>query len=195
ASVETSETLQVTVLRLALPVYNEWKEFRGVMVVDLPLSYFTATLAGALTGRTGTSFLADARGAILGPPGAEERLTARWKGPGELQATLRTLPGDPQIIDLNDGDRGLLVRAAIGAHGWSIGFLAPLAETEGPVRALTRTTLAYGSAGAVVLVLAVVLVARGSSPRGPGAPRAPPPPAAGGLGARKPAGRRRGGRG
>ena len=44
-------------------------------------------------------------------------------------------------------------------------MLAPLDETEGPVRALTQSTLAYGSAGAVVLVLAVVLVARGASRR------------------------------
>jgi signal transduction histidine kinase/HAMP domain-containing protein/ActR/RegA family two-component response regulator len=164
-SVETSETLQVTVLRLALPVYNEWKEFRGVMAVDLPLSYFTATLAGALTGRTGTSFLADVNGTILGPPGAKEALVARWKGSKELAETLRALPGDPRIVDLEDGDRGLLVRTSVGAHGWSIGFLAPLAETEGPVRALTRTTLLYGSAGAIVLVLAVVLVALGASRR------------------------------
>src|SRR5262245_61870369 len=57
SSVEPSESLQISVLRLTLPVYNEWKEFRGVMVVDLPLSYFTAMLAGALTGRVGTSFL------------------------------------------------------------------------------------------------------------------------------------------
>ena len=85
---EKSDSLQITVLRLALPVYNEWKEFRGVMVVDLPLSYFTSTLAGALTGRPGTSFLVDGSGAILGPPGATESLDARWKGPGELR-------GDP----------------------------------------------------------------------------------------------------
>jgi signal transduction histidine kinase/HAMP domain-containing protein/ActR/RegA family two-component response regulator len=187
ASVEMSETLQVTVLRLALPVYNEWKEFRGVMVVDLPLSYFTATLAGALTGRAGTSFLADGSGAILGPPGAKESLVARWEGPSELEFTLRTLPGDPQVVALTDGDRGLLVRAAVGAHGWSIGFLAPLAETEGPVHALTRTTLAYGTAGAVVLVLAVVLVARGASRRVRRLQTATAQLAAGNFGLRMPA--------
>jgi signal transduction histidine kinase/HAMP domain-containing protein len=165
ASVELSETLQVTVLRLALPVYNEWREFRGVVVVDLPLSYFTATLAGALAGRTGTSFLVDGSGSILSPPGAKESLVAHWKGPAEIEATLRTLPGSPQVVTLKEGGHALLVRAAIGAHGLSIGVLAPLAETEGPVRALTRTTLAYGSAGAVLLVLAVVLVARGASRR------------------------------
>ena len=59
----------------------------------------------------------------------------------------------------------MLVRSVVGAHGWSVGVLAPLVEIEGPVRALTQSTLAYGSAGAVVLVLAVVLVARGASRR------------------------------
>src|SRR5262249_30691879 len=86
ASVEMSETLQVPVLRLALPVYNEWKEFRGVMGVDLPMSYFTATLAGALSGRLGTSFLADGKGAILGPPGAQDSLIASWRSAGELES-------------------------------------------------------------------------------------------------------------
>ena len=165
ASVEQSEALQITVLRLALPVYNEWKEFRGAMVVDLPLSYFTSTLAGALTGRPGTSFLVDAGGAILGPPGAAQSLADRWKGPGELEGILRTPPGDPQVVDLIGGGHGLLVRGGVGVHGWSVGVLAPLEETEGPVRALTQSTFAYGSAGGIVLVLAVVLVARGASRR------------------------------
>ena len=165
ASVEQSDSLQVPVLRLALPVYNEWKEFRGVMTVDLPLSYFTSTLAGALAGRPGTSFLVDGRGTILGPPGAAESLAARWKGPGELEAILRTRPDEPQVVDLADGGHGLLVRSVVGAHGWSVGVLAPLAEIDGPVRALSQSTLVYGSAGAVVLVLAVVLVARGASRR------------------------------
>jgi signal transduction histidine kinase/CheY-like chemotaxis protein/HAMP domain-containing protein len=165
ASVEISETTQAPVLRLALPVYNEWKELRGVMAVDLPLSYFTATLAGALTGRTGTSFLVDGSGAILGPPGAKESLISTWKTAGELETVLRTLPGDPQVVSLKAGGHALLVRTSIGAHGWSIGVLAPLAETEGPVRALTRMTLAYGSVGAILLVLAVVLVSRGASRR------------------------------
>ena len=153
------------VLRLALPVYNEWKEFRGVVVLDLPVSYFTATLAGALTGRPGTSFLVDENGAILGPPGAAESLAARWKGRGELSAVLGTPPSEPRIIDLTDGGRGLLVREPVGAYGWSVGVLTPLAETEGSVRDLTQSTLAYGAGGAVVLVLAVVLVARGASRR------------------------------
>ena len=164
-SVEESDTLQITVLRLALPVYNEWKEFRGVVVVDLPLSYFTSTLAGALTGRPGTSFLVDGRGTILGPPGAAESLAERWQGPGELGSILRTRPDEPQVVDLTDGGHGLLVRSVVGAHGWSVGVLAPLDEIEGPVRALTQSTLVYGSAGAVVLVFAVVLVARGASRR------------------------------
>jgi signal transduction histidine kinase/ActR/RegA family two-component response regulator len=165
ATVEPSDSLQITVLRLSLPVYNEWKEFRGVMVVDLPLSYFTSTLAGALSGRLGTNFLVDGSGVILGPPGAMERLTASWKGPGELQKILRTPPGDPQVVELVDGGHALLVRAAVGTHDWTVGVLAPLVEAEGPVRALTQSTLAYGSGGAIVLVLAVVLVARGASRR------------------------------
>jgi signal transduction histidine kinase len=165
ASIERSETLEIMVLRLALPIYNEWKEFRGVVVMDLPLSYFTATLAGALTGRSGTSFLVDGSGTILGPPGAAESLNARWKHPGQLATILRARAGDPQVVELTDGGRGLLVHESLGAHGWSVGVLAPLAETEGPARALTQSTLAYGSVGAVVLVLAVVLVARGASRR------------------------------
>jgi signal transduction histidine kinase/CheY-like chemotaxis protein len=165
ASVEQSERLQITVLRLALPVYNEWKEFRGVVVLDLPMSYFTATLAGALTGRPVTSFLVDGNGNILGPAGAAESLAARWAGPGELASILRSPPGDPLLIDLHDGGRGLLVREPLVAQAWSVGVLAPLDETEGPVRALTHSTLAYGSVGVVVLVVAVVLVARGASRR------------------------------
>ena len=165
ASVEQSESLRIAVLRLALPVYNDWKEFRGVMVVDLPMSYFTSTLAGALTGRPGTSFLVDGGGTILGPTGSAETLAERWRGPGELGEILRTPPGDPQIVDLAGGGHGLLVRAVVGAHGWTVGVLAPLAEIEAPVRVLTQSTLAYGSAGAIVLVLAVVMVARGASRR------------------------------
>jgi signal transduction histidine kinase/ActR/RegA family two-component response regulator len=162
-SLEQAEGVQV--LRLALPLYNEWKEFRGVVVLDLPVSYFMATLAGALTGRPGTSFLVDENGAILGPPGAAESLAARWKGRGELSTLLRTPPSEPRVVDLTDGGRGLLVREAVGTYGWSVGVLAPLAETEGSVRVLTQSTLAYGTVGAVVLVLAVVLVARGASRR------------------------------
>ena len=165
ASVEQSEKLQIKVLRLALPVYNEWKEFRGVVVLDLPMSYFTATLAGALTGRPVTSFLVDGNGTILGPPGAAESLAVRWQGPGELASILRSPPGDPQVVELSDGGRGLLIREPLIAQAWSVGVLAPLDETEGPVRALTQSTLAYGSVGAVVLVTAVVLVARGASRR------------------------------
>jgi hypothetical protein len=164
-SVEQSESLRIAVLRLVLPIYNDWKEFRGVMVVDLPMSYFTSTLAGALTGRPGTSFLVDGSGTILGPTGSAETLAERWRGPGELSEILRTPPGDPQIVDLAGGGHGLLVREVVGAHGWTVGVLAPLAEIEAPVRVLTQSTLAYGSAGAIVLVLAVVMVARGASRR------------------------------
>ena len=163
ASLETVDGVQV--LRLALAVYNEWKEFRGVVVLDLPLSYFTATLAGALTGRPGTSFLVDESGAIIGPPGAVESLAARWSGRGELSAILRMPPDEPRFVGLTGGGQGLLVREALGVYGWSVGVLTPLVETEGSVRVLTQSTLAYGSGGAVVLVLAVVLVARGASRR------------------------------
>jgi signal transduction histidine kinase/HAMP domain-containing protein len=165
ASIEESESLQITVLRFALPVYNEWKEFRGVVVLDLPMSYFTSTLSGVLAGRAGTGFLVDGNGTILGPPEAKESLSARWKGPGELGDILRTPPGKPQVVDLAGGGHALLVRSTVDAQGWSVGILAPLVETEGPVRALTQSTLAYGSVGAVVLVLAVALVARGASRR------------------------------
>ncbi len=165
ASVEMSEKLHIKVLRLALPVYNEWREFRGVVVLDLPLAYFTATLAAALAGRPVTSFLVDGNGEILGPPGAAESLALRWKDADQLNAALRTPPGDPQVVHLNDGGRGLLIREPLVAQAWSVGVLAPLDETEGPVRALTHSTLAYGSAGAIVLVAAVVLVARGASRR------------------------------
>ena len=120
---------------------------------------------GRADGRPGTSFLVDGSGAILGPPGSAETLAERWRGPGELSEILRTPPGDPQVVDLAGGGHGLLVRAVVGAHGWTVGVLAPLAEIEAPVRALTQSTLAYGSAGAIVLVLAVVLVARGASRR------------------------------
>jgi hypothetical protein len=164
-TVEWSESLQISVLRLALPVFNEWKEFRGVVVLDIPMSYFTGILAGALAGRPGTSFLVDENGIILGPRGAAESLATLWKGPGKLSAILRIYPETPQVVDLSDGGRGLVVREAIGAQGWAVGVLAPLAETEGRVRAFTESTLAYGSVGVVVLVLAVVLVARGASRR------------------------------
>ena len=163
ASLELVDGEQV--LRLALPVYNEWKEFRGVVVLDLPVSYFTATLAGALTGRPGTSFLVDENGTILGPPGAAKSLAARWTDRGELSAVLRAPPTEPRVVDLTDGGRGLLVREVVGAYGWSVGVLTPLAETEASVRALTESTLAYGSGGTIVLVLAVVLVARRASRR------------------------------
>jgi signal transduction histidine kinase/ActR/RegA family two-component response regulator len=153
------------VLRLSLPLYNEWKEFRGVIVLDLPISYFTAVLAGALAGREGVSFLADAKGVILGPPGVSQALGAMWKDPDESPSSLGVGPGIPEMIDLRGGGHGLLVREAMGAYGWSVGALAPLGESDGRVRALTQSTVFYGSAGAVVLVLAVVLVARGASRR------------------------------
>src|SRR5262245_8241780 len=114
-SVEQSESLQIPVLRLALPIYNEWKEFRGVVTMDLPMSYFTETLAAALSGRSGTMFLADDNGNVLGPSGAVNSLGQQWKVPGELSALLRTHPGDPQVVELTDGRKGLLVRALVGA--------------------------------------------------------------------------------
>jgi signal transduction histidine kinase/HAMP domain-containing protein/ActR/RegA family two-component response regulator len=187
ASVERSEWLQITVLRLALPVYNEWREFRGVIVLDLPMTYFTATLAGVLAGRSGTSFLLDGNGAVLGPTGASESLVAQWKGPDDLRAILRTPPAGPQRVELRDGGRGLLVREVVGAYGWSVGVLEPLAEAEGRVRALTQSTLAYGSAGAIILVLAVVLVARGASRRVRRLQTATAQLAAGNFGLRMPA--------
>ena len=163
--VERSESLEIMVVRQVLPLHNEWKEFRGVVAVDLPLSYFTSILAGALTGRPGTSFLVDGSGTILGPPGAAQSLAARWRGRDDLAEILQSRPGDPLVVDLAGGGHGLLVRSAVGAHGWTVGILAPLEEVERPVRALTRSTLAYGSAGGILLVVAVVLVAQGASRR------------------------------
>ena len=166
ASVEQSDTLQITVLRLALPVYNEWKEFRGVMVVDLPLSYFTVDAGGCADGPSGDEL---SRGRQRRDPrpawGGGESGRAGGKGPASSGRPCARSPG--RSSGRRAGRRGprILVRAAVGAHGWSVGVLAPLVETEGPVRALTQSTLVYGSAGAVVLVLAVVLVARGASRR------------------------------
>src|SRR5262245_39142006 len=165
SSVERSESRGASVLRLSLPLYNEWKEFRGVIVLDLPISYFTAVLAGALTGRQGASFLADDKGVILGPPGVAETLNALWKDPDEFPSSFAVQPGVPEIVELRSGGHGLLVRETVGAYGWTLGVLAPLAESDGRVRTLTQSTVFYGSAGAVVLVLAVVLVARGASRR------------------------------
>ncbi|HSF03664.1 MAG TPA: cache domain-containing protein, partial [Solirubrobacterales bacterium] len=187
ASVERSESLQITVLRLALPVYNEWREFRGVIVLDLPMSYFTSALAGVLAGRSGTSFLVDGSGTVLGPAGASESLVSQWKEPEALGAMLRSPPAGPQRVELRNGGRGLLVREVVGAYGWSVGVLAPLAEAESRVRALTQSTLAYGSAGAIVLVLAVVLVARGASRRVRRLQTATAQLAAGNFGLRMPA--------
>ena len=72
-----------------------------MMVVDLPLSYFTSTLAGALTGRPGTSFLVDGGGAILGPPGCGESLAERWQGARRAQGRSSGLVrASPQVVDL-----------------------------------------------------------------------------------------------
>ena len=172
ASVEQSTGCS-QVLRLALPVYNEWKEFRGVVVLDLPMAYFTATLAGALTGRPGTSFLVDGTAPSSVRPARPRASPSAGRVPASWLPSCAPA-GDPQVVDLTDGGPRLLVRELVGAYGWSVGVLAPLAETEGPVRDLTQSTLAYGAGGTVVLVLAVVLVA-GARAGGSGAFRWRPP--------------------
>jgi signal transduction histidine kinase/DNA-binding response OmpR family regulator len=171
ATVERSETLAFDVLRLTRPVRNKWGEFRGLVVLDLPVSYLTDTLANAMTGRPGTPFLVDANGDVLGPPGAEAVLRTVWSGPDELTMLLRSPSRSPQLVHLPDGQRALLVRESLGAawslaaSGWSVGVLAPLTESEGRVHELTRFALTYGGGAVLVLLLSVTLVARAASRR------------------------------
>ena len=167
-AVERSEALGSQVLRLSIPVHNRWQEFRGLIVLSLPMDYIDTMLADALAGRQGTPFLLDREGTILGPPGAHEALQAQWEGPDALDATLRALPRLAEAIHLprlSGGGRGLLAHAPVGAEDWSAGILAPLSETEVRVAALTRFTLTYGAIAALALVGVAVLVARGAGRR------------------------------
>src|SRR5581483_922901 len=68
-TVERSESLGIDVLRLAQPIYSKWQEFRGVVVLDVPIAYFAGMLADALAGRQAITFIADASGAVLAPDG------------------------------------------------------------------------------------------------------------------------------
>jgi signal transduction histidine kinase/DNA-binding NarL/FixJ family response regulator len=162
-AVARSETTATDVLRLVRPLHDQWGAFRGLVVLDLPLSYFTTTLADALGAREGTRFLMDPAGNVLAPPGAAEELSAAW--PGGSSSLLGTPPGQPRYVQLVGGTRAVLVREPIDPPGWSVGILAPLVHSEARVQALTRFALTYGGGSALLLVLVVALVARTASRR------------------------------
>ncbi len=164
-SVERSESLGVDVLRLARPIYSKWQEFRGVVVLDVPVAHFAGMLADALAGRQAVTFIADASGVVLAPDGAADALAAAGRPPARLAALLRDPVAPPELVHLRDGSRGLLVWTPVETLGWSLGALTAFSETEARVRALTRFALRYGGGAVLVLVLAVTLVARAASRR------------------------------
>ncbi len=167
-TVERSDTLGIDVLRLAYPIHNQWREFRGVLIMDLRMEYIYGTLQEALAGRQGTAFLTDKDGGILGPPNAREVLEAWWAGPRGLEATLRSLGARGEGIQeaaVAGGGRGLLVHAPLGANDWTAAILAPLAETEASVAALTRFTFTSSIIAGLVLLAAAMAVAKRASRR------------------------------
>ena len=165
---ERSESLQIEVLRLGEPIYNRWNEFRGLLVVELSMQYIYTMLAEVLAGREGTHFLLGKGGGLLGPPGAQDALSAQWAGPRSLTPSLRSLAASSeaiQTVDLKGGQRAILVHGPVGLHGWSVGTLVSLAGTEGRVNALTRTAVTYGVIAGCFLIGVAALVAQGASRR------------------------------
>jgi signal transduction histidine kinase/ActR/RegA family two-component response regulator len=172
--VDWSDTLGTQILRLGAPIFNQWKEFRGMVLLDIPMDSIYRMLDEALEGRPGTlSYLIDKDGGILGPPDAREELERR--GPRGLKETRRSLDRkdeSTQVVELAGGGRGLLVLVALRSKrtqgtepDWAAGILTPLTEIYAPVAALTRDTTIYGGIACFLLLVTAGLVAQGASRR------------------------------
>jgi signal transduction histidine kinase len=164
---------EIVMASYALPFYRsagrEWR-LAGVVDVDVSLESLKSVVSGVRILQTGRAFLITRNGTFLAHPAASLVMNetlfsfAESENRPELRAIGRKmLNGESGFVPLRclmSDEACWLDYAPVPANGWSLGVLFPDAELRADVARLNRSVVARASAGAVVLLLLVVAVAR-----------------------------------
>ncbi|MBV6452310.1 MAG: hypothetical protein MHPDNHAH_03067 [Anaerolineales bacterium] len=166
------------VVTVAAPVYDG-NIFKGIVAADMQLSTITSQIERIKIGQTGYAFMIDDAGRIISMPPAgyelfginpeainsEEyfKITVLGEGSPELIGiTNRMVAGGSGLIEFPvNGVETYLAFAPIGANGYSVGIVAPVAELQTAiVAARNETAFQIQSAARLAgVILAILLLA------------------------------------
>ncbi len=165
------------VVTVAAPVYDG-DTFRGIVAADMQLATITSQIEQIKIGQTGYAFMIDDAGRIISMPPAgfelfgidpenintEEyfKVTVLGEGSPELiEITNRMVAGGSGLIELPaNGVETYLAFAPIGANGYSVGIVVPVAELQTAIiTARNETTFQIQSAARLAgIILAILLL-------------------------------------
>jgi methyl-accepting chemotaxis protein len=154
---------------LSAPIFNKDRAFIGIAGVNLDLSGVDKMVATAVLYRTGTLTLYSSNDTVAG----SKDTASLGKNITDVgaDAALKTVidKGDPFVLERTDAKRGALLTIGVpfpvGDTGtkWTIKADIPTAEVLGPVTSLIVLIIAVGVVAMILVIGAVLLIARSIS--------------------------------
>ncbi len=156
----------------SVPFYemqNRQKQFAGVVTADISLKRLTDIVSGIKVLKTGYGFLLSRNGTFLAHPRQDIIMNeslfslAEERGSQELRTIGRRMAaGESGFIPFQtiDGVQSWMYYAPLRHVGWSIGVVFPEAELFSDIRTLTMTMAGIGLAGVILLMTAIVFIAK-----------------------------------
>ncbi len=160
---------QVLMTSLSAPIFNKNREFIGVAGVDLPLETITKVVAAAVLYRSGTLTLFSPNGTVAGARDASQVGRRATEIGVDADLLSRIQKGQAFSIERRSKRGPVLtigVPFLVGEETtarWTVVADIPTAEVLGPVRSLILLIVGVGSVAVILVVGAMVVIARSIS--------------------------------
>jgi diguanylate cyclase (GGDEF)-like protein len=158
--VEVSQTQQVPVLVVRVPIFDKDGSFDGVYVHQVRLSTLTANLGQLPLDKTGRIVIVDAQGRVVVHP--DPGLVARQADLSQLPPVAATLAGRSLSLVYRDGDRRWLSgQAHVPELGWTVLVERPEAVVLGPANRAREQALGFLAVMLALFAATAFFLARG----------------------------------
>lgn len=164
-----SNTLMATCSTPFYEVSGDSRRLKGIVASDVSLDWLTRMVASIKVLKTGYAFLLSRNGTIVTHPSTEMIMNETIFSLAEARDDqgLRVLGrkmirGESDFIPYTDinGRKCWLYYAPISSVGWTLAVVFPEAELLAQVKKLSLTDAAMGLTGILLLVIAVIFIAR-----------------------------------
>jgi methyl-accepting chemotaxis protein len=155
---------------LSAPIFNKNRQFIGVAGVDLALDTINKLVAGTVLYQSGTLTLYSPNGTVAGARDAS--LVGRKMAETSVDPALkaRIEKAEPFAMEMHSARDGAMITIGVPflvgdetALHWTVVADIPTGEVLGPVRALLLLIIAVGAAAVLLVIGAVLVIARSIS--------------------------------
>jgi len=158
----------------ALPFYQgvgEERKLKGIVTVDISLSWLKEIVSSIKMGKTGYAFLISKTGTFVTHPNSDLIMNesifgiAEARGDNSLREIGRDMiagkSGFARSVDMISGVEGWMAYAPLSSSGWSLAVIFPESEVMADITRLNQRVIFLGIGGFLLLYFIIIWIARG----------------------------------